>query len=84
MLIAVLTGYAYNSTLQHVSFNFSDYSKGFGGKFGVQQDRQDSSAGGYDEMGATDLHESQTDMKKGFGGKFGVQSSMDKVCVAIV
>lgn len=27
-----------------------DGSKGFGGKFGVQTDRQDQSAGGYDDM----------------------------------
>lgn len=50
-----------------------DYSKGFGGKFGVQKDLQDASASGYDSVTKTELHPSQTDMKKGFGGKFGVE-----------
>lgn len=50
----------------------SDYSQGFGGKFGVQTDRQDKSAVGYDSQEKVALHPSQTDMSKGFGGKFGV------------
>lgn len=57
----------------------SDYSKGFGGKFGVQADRQDKSAVGWDHHEAPQKHESQLDHKKGFGGKFGVQTDrMDK------
>ena len=52
---------------------FSDYSQGFGGKYGVQKDRVDKSALGFDDKVDVPLHPSQTDMKKGFGGKFGVQ-----------
>lgn len=37
----------------------SDYSKGFGGKFGVQKDRQDKSAAGWDHIEKVDKHESQ-------------------------
>lgn len=63
-----------------VSFHllcFPDYSKGFGGKYGVQSDRVDKSAKTWDEKTKTELHASQTDHKKGFGGKFGVET--DKV-----
>lgn len=37
----------------------SDHSKGFGGKFGVEKDRQDASAEGYDYKGKVEAHESQ-------------------------
>ena len=37
-----------------------DYSKGFGGKFGVQQDRVDKSAVGWDHQENLQKHESQT------------------------
>lgn len=37
----------------------SDYVKGFGGKFGVQTDRQDKSALGWDHQEKLQLHESQ-------------------------
>lgn len=58
----------------------ADYSKGFGGKYGVQTDSQDKSALGYNADTRTELHPSQTDMKKGFGGKFGVEEDRcDKV-----
>lgn len=40
-----------------------DYSKGFGGKFGVQEDRKDKSAVGWDYVEATQKHESQIDHK---------------------
>jgi hypothetical protein len=50
-----------------------DYSKGFGGKYGVQQDRVDKSAKGWSEQQGTELHPSQTDSSKGFGGKFGIE-----------
>lgn len=53
---------------------FLDYKTGFGGQFGVQTDRQDKSAVGWDHHEAPQKHESQTDHKIGFGGKFGVQS----------
>lgn len=44
----------YRSTKEEVSVNlmrllFVDYKTGFGGKFGVQKDRQDKSAVGWDE-----------------------------------
>ena len=51
-----------------------DHSKGFGGKYGIQTDRVDSSAKGWSEHSKPELHPSQTDHKKGFGGKFGVDS----------
>lgn len=38
---------------------FSDYSSGFGGKYGVQADRVDKSAMGFDYQGKTEKHESQ-------------------------
>merc|ERR1711990_71841 len=50
-----------------------DYSAGFGGKYGVQNDRVDKSAKGWSETQKTELHSSQTDSSKGFGGKFGVE-----------
>ena len=50
----------------------SDYKVGFGGKFGVQTDRQDASAAGWDHVEKVEKHESQVDHKKGFGGKYGV------------
>ena len=37
----------------------SDYSKGFGGKFGVQKDRVDKSAVGWDHQEKLEKHESQ-------------------------
>lgn len=36
-----------------------DYASGFGGKFGVQSDRQDASAVGWDHVEKVDKHESQ-------------------------
>lgn len=66
--------------IQHASQK--DYSDGFGGKFGVQKDRVDKSAVGFDYKSSVAKHESQTDHKKGFGGKFGVESDrMDKSAV---
>lgn len=41
-----------------------DYTKGFGGKFGVQDDRKDKSALGWDHKEAPQKHESQVDHKK--------------------
>lgn len=37
-----------------------DYSVGFGGKFGVQRDRQDKSALGWDHQEEVQPHASQT------------------------
>lgn len=36
-----------------------DYSKGFGGKYGVQKDRQDPSALGWDHVEKVEKHGSQ-------------------------
>ena len=49
-----------------------DHSVGFGGKYGVQKDRKDSSAEDYNYTGKTAKHQSATDYSKGFGGRFGV------------
>ncbi|CAJ0920706.1 unnamed protein product [Ranitomeya imitator] len=51
-----------------------DHSVGFGGKFGVQKDRQDKSAHTWSHKEKVELHESQTDHAKGFGGRYGVQT----------
>ncbi len=53
----------------------TDYSSGFGGKFGVSSDRKDKSAMGFDHVEAVPKHSSQTDYSKGFGGKFGVETT---------
>lgn len=52
---------------------FKDYKTGFGGQFGVQKDRVDKSALGWEHRDELNKHESQNDYKKGFGGKFGIQ-----------
>ncbi|XP_061889693.1 src substrate cortactin-like isoform X2 [Entelurus aequoreus] len=54
--------------------NMPKASHGYGGKFGVQQDRMDKSAVGHDYQSLLSKHCSQTDNSKGFGGKFGVQA----------
>ena len=56
-----------------ISFFFVDYKTGFGGEFGVQSDRVDKSALGWEHRDELNKHESQKDYAKGFGGKFGVQ-----------
>lgn len=38
---------------------FVDYSKGFGGKYGVQRDRQDKNAVGWEHHEQVEKHESQ-------------------------
>uniref|UniRef100_A0A803TSQ3 Cortactin n=1 Tax=Anolis carolinensis TaxID=28377 RepID=A0A803TSQ3_ANOCA len=48
-------------------------SHGYGGKFGVEQDRMDKSAVGHEYQSKLSQHCSQVDSVKGFGGKFGVQ-----------
>lgn len=52
-------------------------SHGYGGKFGVEQDRMDKSAVGHEYQSQLSKHCSQVDSVRGFGGKFGVQ--MDRV-----
>lgn len=61
------------------SLFFADYSQGFGGKYGVQKDRVDKSAAGWDEVERAEAHPSQVDHKKGFGGKYGLAEQKDKV-----
>ncbi|KAK5650833.1 hypothetical protein RI129_001862 [Pyrocoelia pectoralis] len=57
-------------------------SFGYGGKFGIQQDRMDVSAVGHDYVGKVEKHASQKDYSTGFGGKYGVQSDrVDKSAV---
>lgn len=38
---------------------FSDYSKGFGGKYGVEREKVDRAALGYDYKSQTEKHQSQ-------------------------
>ncbi|XP_073514908.1 src substrate cortactin isoform X2 [Phyllobates terribilis] len=49
-------------------------SHGYGGRFGVEQDRMDKSAVGHEYQAKLAKHCSQSDSVKGFGGKFGVQT----------
>jgi len=44
---------------EKINIIFSDYSTGFGGKYGVQKDRVDKSAVGYDHQEKAAKHESQ-------------------------
>lgn len=37
----------------------ADYAKGFGGKFGIETDKVDKSAVGFEYQGKTERHESQ-------------------------
>uniref|UniRef100_A0A8D0D8C9 Hematopoietic cell-specific Lyn substrate 1 n=1 Tax=Sander lucioperca TaxID=283035 RepID=A0A8D0D8C9_SANLU len=58
---------------------FVNYSKGFGGKFGVEKEKVDKAALGYDYKSETEKHQSQKDYSAGFGGRYGVQADrMDK------
>lgn len=54
--------------------NVLDYSVGFGGKFGVQKDRVDKSALGWDHHEKVEKHSSQINVSKGSGGKFGIET----------
>ena len=45
---------------------FSDYTSGFGGKFGVQKDRVDKSAVGWSHHEKVEKHESQKGTKHFF------------------
>ncbi|XP_042566055.1 src substrate protein p85-like isoform X2 [Clupea harengus] len=48
-------------------------SYGYGGKFGVENDRMDKVAMGNSYVAEVEQHSSQTDGAQGFGGKYGVQ-----------
>ncbi|XP_076011780.1 src substrate cortactin isoform X2 [Genypterus blacodes] len=54
--------------------NMPNAAHGYGGKFGLQQDRMDKSAVGHDYQSKLSKHCSQTDTSKGFGGKYGLQA----------
>ncbi|CAH8607187.1 unnamed protein product [Heterobilharzia americana] len=57
-------------------------SYGYGGKFGVEQDRMDKSAVDWSHIEVSEKHASQKDYAKGFGGKYGVQTDrQDKSAV---
>uniref|UniRef100_A0A3Q3E465 Cortactin n=1 Tax=Hippocampus comes TaxID=109280 RepID=A0A3Q3E465_HIPCM len=64
----------HTSLKQQEMDNMPKASHGYGGKFGVQQDRMDKSAVGHEYQSKLSKHCSQTDNSKGFGGKYGVQS----------
>ncbi|XP_030005885.1 src substrate protein p85-like isoform X1 [Sphaeramia orbicularis] len=67
---------------KRVSMYVSDYSKGFGGKYGVEKDKVDKAALGFDYKGQTEKHQSQKDYAKGFGGKYGVETEkVDKAAL---
>ena len=68
-----------------IIFCSPDYKTGFGGQYGVQSDRVDKSAVGWEHHEELQKHESQKDYSKGFGGKYGVQTDRkDKVKVTFV
>lgn len=48
----------------YIIFCALDYAVGFGGKFGVQSDRQDKSAVGWDSVETVEKHQSQIDHSK--------------------
>ena len=59
---------------------FLDYKTGFGGQYGVQEDRVDRSAVGWDHREQAAKHESQArqeDFKTGLGGAREEGRSMD-------
>ena len=50
----------------------TDYSKGFGGKYGVEKERVDRTAMGYDYKGETERHQSQKGEFKGYTVSFSI------------
>ena len=56
--------FTFNHDLIYFLF-FSDYKDGFGGQFGVQADRVDKSALGWEHHEKLNKHESQKDYAKG-------------------
>ena len=57
-----------------------DHSKGFGGKYGVEKEKVDQSALGYDYKGETEKHQSQKGGIKGHTVAFSVFISKFKFC----
>ncbi|NXJ05356.1 HCLS1 protein, partial [Odontophorus gujanensis] len=57
-------------------------SKGFGGRYGVERDKVDKAAVGFDYKSQMEKHDSQKDYARGFGGRYGVQRDrVDKSAV---
>ncbi|XP_010132217.1 PREDICTED: src substrate protein p85-like, partial [Buceros rhinoceros silvestris] len=54
------------------------YSKGFGGRYGVERDKVDKAAVGFDYKSQAEKHDSQKDYAVGFGGKFGFGVQRDR------
>ncbi|KAL4717223.1 hypothetical protein ACJJTC_017110 [Scirpophaga incertulas] len=52
----------------------TDHSRGFGGRFGLDQRAADAAALPWDHRDHAHKHQSQKDYALGFGGKFGVQT----------
>ncbi|XP_008933289.1 PREDICTED: hematopoietic lineage cell-specific protein-like [Merops nubicus] len=65
-------GFEYKGEVEKHSSQ-KDYSKGFGGRYGVERDKVDKAAVGFDYKSQGEKHNSQKDYSVGFGGKFGVQ-----------
>lgn len=58
------------------------FSVGYGGRYGVQSDRMDKSAMGFNYKPPIEKHSSQIDHSRGFGGKFGIEADrMDRSAV---
>ncbi|KAI3386934.1 hypothetical protein SNEBB_004281 [Seison nebaliae] len=53
----------------------NDQAFGYGGEFGVQEDRFDDCAVSAAYLPQSEKHSSQTDYAKGFGGKFGIDEN---------
>lgn len=59
----------------------TDYSIGFGGKFGVQTDRQDKSAVGWEHHETLPQHDSQIDHKKASTNVFKYFKYDKRLCI---
>lgn len=47
----------------------ADYSRGFGGKYGIDKDKVDKSAVGFEYQGKTEKHESQKGDSRGVSSR---------------
>lgn len=56
---SILTNCYLTSRVSFTVYIVSDYSKGFGGKYGVEKEKFDKAALGYDYKGETEKHQSQ-------------------------
>ena len=62
MYIPVLKMTFFQLNIKKIYTIFTDYTSGFGGKFGVQNDRVDKSAMGWDHIEKVEKHDSQKGM----------------------